>query len=81
MSVSDEVRAERQRQRRQWGAQHDRNLSWWDWQGLMRLRVRLIEPQGFRTGMNKTAYMAKRRRALIELAALAIAAVEANEDK
>ncbi len=70
MSVSDEVRAERQRQRSRWGAQNDRNHSWWDWQGLMRLRLQVVEPQ-FRK--------ARRRRALIELAALAIAAVEANE--
>ncbi len=70
MSVSDEVRAERQRQRSQWGAAHDRNHSWWDWKGFMTLRLRLVEPQVQRK---------QRRRALIELAALAIAAIEANE--
>ena len=69
MSVSDEVRAERQRQRSRWGAQHDRNHSWPDWHYLMSLRLRLVEP----------ARGIERRRALIELAALAIAAIEANE--
>ena len=70
MSVSDEVRAERQRQRSRWGAEHDRNHTWWDWRGYMLLRLRLVEPQVQRK---------RRRRALIELAALAIAAIEANE--
>ncbi len=70
MSVGDEVRAERQRQRSQWGAAHDRNHSWWDWKGYMLLRLRLVEPQ---------ENTKKRRCALIELAALAIAAIEANE--
>ena len=76
MSVSDEVRAERQRQRSQWGAQNDSRHSWWDWQGLMRLRLRLVEPN---QGSPEKRTAKRRRRALIELAALAIAAVEANE--
>ena len=70
MSVAEEVRAERQSQRSRWGAQHDRNHSWWDWKGYMLLRLRLVEPQVQRK---------RRRRALIELAALAIATIEANE--
>ena len=70
MSVSDEVRAERQRQRSRWGAKHDRNHTWWEWKGFMGLRLRLVEPQ---------MPPSKRRRALIELAALAISAIEANE--
>jgi hypothetical protein len=70
MSVSDEVRHERQRQRSRWGAQHDRNHSWYDWRGYMGARVGEVYPSADPT---------KRRRALIELAALAIAAVEANE--
>ena len=76
MSVLDEVRQERQRQRSVWGAQHDRNHSWWDWQGLMRRRLRLVEPN---QGSPEKETAKQRRRALIELAALAIAAVEANE--
>ena len=78
MNVSGEVLAERLRQRSRWGAEHDRNHSWWDWQGLMRLRLRLVEPnQG--SPEKKTAK--QRRRALVELAALAIAAIEANEGR
>jgi hypothetical protein len=80
MSVIDEVRHERQRQRSRWGAQHDRNHSWWDWQGYMRLRLRLVEPHlAFQSDMDEASNVTKRRRALIELAALAIAAIEAND--
>lgn len=72
--VIDEVRHERKRQRTRWGAKHDRNHSWPDWRYLMGLRLRKVDPQ-----FNKSE-IAVRRRALIELAALAIAAVEANDD-
>ena len=77
MSVSDEVRAERQRQRSRWGAKHDRNHSWWDWRGYMFLRLQLVQPN---QGSPEKETAKRRRRALIELAALAIAAVEANEE-
>ena len=73
MSVSDEVRAERQRQRSRWGAKHDQGHSWPDWRYLMGLRMALVGPQF------NSEQIAERRRALIELAALAIAAIEANE--
>lgn len=70
MSVLDEVGEERIRQERRWGAKHDVLHSWWDWKGFMLLRLRKVEPH---------QSLKVRRRALIELAALAIAAVEANE--
>lgn len=70
MSVVDEVRRERQQQRTRWGAQHDKNHSWWDWRGIMGERLSAVNPG---------AEPRRRRRALIELAALAIAAIEANE--
>ena len=73
MSVSDEVRHERQRQRSRWGAKHDQGHSWYDWRGFMGERLRKVGPQ------HNTADVVARRRALIELAALAIAAIEANE--
>ena len=74
MSVADEVRAERQRQRSRWGAKHDRNHSWPDWHYLLGLRLGKVGPQ-----FNQSDMVA-RRRALIELAALSIAAIEANEE-
>ncbi len=65
----NEVNRERLHQNVLWGAEHDRNHSWPDWHHLMSLRLRLVEP----------ARGIERRRALIELASLAIAAIEANE--
>ncbi len=81
MSVLDEVKAERLRQRSRWGAEHDQGHSWWDWQGFMRLRLRLVEPNQAGPGerIREDGIVRRRRRALIELAALAIAAIEANE--
>ena len=78
MSVADEVRHERQRQRARWGAANDKHHSWWDWRHFMALRLRLVEPN---QGSPEKETTKKRRRALIELAALAIAAVEANEER
>ena len=73
MSVADEVRAERQRQRSRWGAAHDRNHSWYDWRGYMGERLSKVGPQ------HNQRDVVARRRALIELAALAIAAIEASD--
>jgi hypothetical protein len=73
MSVTSEVQAERKRQRSRWGAKHDRNHSWPDWHYLIGLRLSQVAPQ-----FNKSGVIG-RRRALVELAALAIAAIEANE--
>ena len=73
MSVSDEVRHERKRQRSKWGATHDSRHSWWDWKGMLQLRLNKVGP----THTGKEAK--ERRRALIELAAMCIAAIESNE--
>lgn len=69
-AVLEEVRHERQRQRSRWGAKHDSGHSWPDWKYLMGLRLTYVNPQ---------VEPARRHRALIELAALAIAAIEAQE--
>ena len=72
MNVLGEVGDERARQQSRWGADHDQGHSWPEWRHLMGLRIALVGPQF------NDEQVARRRRALIELAALAIAAIEAS---
>ena len=73
MTVAKEVLDERAAQRKRWTAAHDRRHSWWDWHGMLQLRLTKVGP--VHTGERAK----ERRRALIELAAMAIAAIESNE--
>ena len=73
MTVVKEVMDERHAQRKRWGAAHDRRHSWWDWKGMLQLRLNKVGPT--HTG----AQAKERRRALIELSAMCIAAIESNE--
>lgn len=73
LELLDEVRHERRFQKEKWGDTHDEGHELDDWMRFIEQRMRRLHEE------DGTAIPHRRRRYLVQIAALAIAAVEALE--